>query len=507
MSLSVDKPPISSAPHSAAPAQTVPRTVARWEQAVLAGYSLAFLSKLFWIISVREFWYDEIFTITVARTGSLAAVWRALAAGADNHPPLSYWLVHLSESIFGQSEFAARLPAAVCFWAMTLCVFLFVRRRTSPSCAFAAMLFPLISSAYFFAYEARGYSPLLFCSALAVLSWQSLKWGRNSWLWSAGLTFGIAGAVYSHYYGILVLLPVAAGELVWVLRGRKVDWRVPASVAAAGVLCLGLVPIASASSKFSSGFWSEVSLVALKSVYEQLFSSTLFPACILIVVLALCRAMWHRQPDVAQESVVPAEEWAVAAAFLAIPLASYGLALFTHALLFRYVLPAIVGAGILLGFTLSETGRRRSWPGVMTCVVLGAYFLLRLAQPGFYDNQRTAEGLRLIRQLSALSAEPIVSGNFEYLAAYHYEPSLRRRLHLVSGGLAPTTHRALTNLRNLLPGIQITNAEDLLAANTSFLIVAPAQSALHKLVESKHQMILLPAYEQPVYRVSAKSGK
>src|SRR5215831_11438554 len=49
---------------------------------------------------------DEIFTFEVARLGSLSGIWRALAAGADNHPPLDYMLRHISMALFGQGELA-----------------------------------------------------------------------------------------------------------------------------------------------------------------------------------------------------------------------------------------------------------------------------------------------------------------------------------------------------------------------------------------------------------------
>ena len=37
--------------------------------------------------SNRAFWFDEIFTVAIARLGSMTDVWQALAAAADTSPP------------------------------------------------------------------------------------------------------------------------------------------------------------------------------------------------------------------------------------------------------------------------------------------------------------------------------------------------------------------------------------------------------------------------------------
>ena len=41
----------------------------------------------------RRFWFDEIFTVAIARLGSMTDVWQALASAADTSPPRIFVIV------------------------------------------------------------------------------------------------------------------------------------------------------------------------------------------------------------------------------------------------------------------------------------------------------------------------------------------------------------------------------------------------------------------------------
>lgn len=63
-------------------------------------------------------------------------------------PPLHIWLIALSMTIFGFSEFAARLPSLICLIATLVLCAIYARRCLSPSCArifsFVAPSFPFL---------------------------------------------------------------------------------------------------------------------------------------------------------------------------------------------------------------------------------------------------------------------------------------------------------------------------------------------------------------------------
>src|ERR1035438_3090715 len=104
---------------------------------------------------MRRFWYDELFTFYMCRLPSMSAVWSALKDGADLNPPLFYVVTRACQAAFGNSELATRLPAILGFLVMSLCIFHFVSRFGSRLAGLAAMTFPVITGAYYYASEAR----------------------------------------------------------------------------------------------------------------------------------------------------------------------------------------------------------------------------------------------------------------------------------------------------------------------------------------------------------------
>ena len=59
-----------------------------------------FLSSLY-IAAHRVFWFDELFTIHIARLSNWTAIWTALSNGVDALPPPYYMLVRAVDSFFG----------------------------------------------------------------------------------------------------------------------------------------------------------------------------------------------------------------------------------------------------------------------------------------------------------------------------------------------------------------------------------------------------------------------
>jgi 4-amino-4-deoxy-L-arabinose transferase-like glycosyltransferase len=134
-------------------------------------------------------WNDELYTYYVAVLPSMHDVWNALLARGEQTPPLFFVITRLSFRLFGVNELSIRLPEIIAVWGMTLCLYAFVRRRMSSLSALCAALFPLVTTAYPYAYEARAYGLVLGFAALALLSWQSATnaTSRARTLWLACL--------------------------------------------------------------------------------------------------------------------------------------------------------------------------------------------------------------------------------------------------------------------------------------------------------------------------------
>ncbi len=119
-----------------------------------------YLPSSLWIASHRLFWYQEIFTVLIARLPDLATIWRALSSPVDVMPASYYVLVRLFDRALGPSELAARLPSALALALGLLITFDCMRRLTDNLHALAGLA-------------------LLSCSHSAVLCFASN--------WSAGI--------------------------------------------------------------------------------------------------------------------------------------------------------------------------------------------------------------------------------------------------------------------------------------------------------------------------------
>src|SRR5689334_7230154 len=135
-----------------------------------------FVVGYLWLTCARAnrklFWFDELFSVTLARLPDVRALWSALEQGVDFNPPLFYLLTRWSELALGESHIGARLPEILAVGILCVCVFAFVARRSSVLGGIVAMLFPLTTTAYWYASEARPHALVLGCCGVALVSWQ-----------------------------------------------------------------------------------------------------------------------------------------------------------------------------------------------------------------------------------------------------------------------------------------------------------------------------------------------
>jgi hypothetical protein len=174
----------------------------------------------------KPIWYDEALTWHIARLPNPSAIMATLYDGADQNLPLTFFSVRAAHALFGYSEWSTRFPAQVGFWVMLLCLFTFLRRRLPLSCALAGTLFPFVTFAGPYAYEARGYALLLGAAGLALAAWQAAAEDRARRIALPMISFAFAIALSSHYTGALLAIPFGAGEVVRNYQRRKIDWPV-----------------------------------------------------------------------------------------------------------------------------------------------------------------------------------------------------------------------------------------------------------------------------------------
>ena len=251
--------------------------------AILAAF---YFATSIYIASHRVFWFDELFTMHIARLPDIKAIWTALGHGADSLPPTYYMVVRLFGDLFGNSEVAARLPSALALAAGLLLIFDCARRLTDGLHGLIALSVATCSFLPYYGYEARSYALYFMLSALALWVWFCTRDDKKS----SAIFFGVVLClgVTMHYYFVLCLVPFAIWEVLRGKRGQLASPKLIAGFVGAIVPAALLSPIIlSFSHKFSTGFWNRPSFGELRAIFPQLFPDGLFLLVLIVIWIVL----------------------------------------------------------------------------------------------------------------------------------------------------------------------------------------------------------------------------
>ncbi len=168
-----------------------------------------------------KLWFDELFTLYLAKLASP----QEIINFNDASPPLYPIIVHWLLPIVGNDALAVRLPATLGYCAMIVCLLAFCRRRLPAAFAFAASLLTF-ERACISQPKAEPMALVLGCAAGALLCWQMAAEGRRRGWAIALLAVCLALMVALHYYAIFFLVPLFLAEVVrWREFGKS--WTSP----------------------------------------------------------------------------------------------------------------------------------------------------------------------------------------------------------------------------------------------------------------------------------------
>lgn len=163
-------------------------------------------------------------------------------------PPLGYWLIAASLSVFGYDNFAVRLPNALAVGLTALAIFLFVRRWRRETVTALTASFIYLTSAEVFGLGTFTTLDTMF-SLFVGLSMLAFFLGRNAvgrdrttWLILSGLACGAAFLAKGFTGAVIPALTLLAW-LPWEKRCRDLltAWIVPVLAACLTVLPFGLI--------------------------------------------------------------------------------------------------------------------------------------------------------------------------------------------------------------------------------------------------------------------------
>jgi 4-amino-4-deoxy-L-arabinose transferase-like glycosyltransferase len=146
---------------------------------------------------------------------------------ALENPPLLEWMEAAMFSVFGLSDTVARLPSALCGFAVILLVYWLARRLTGDSFTALLAMFVMATTIYFLKYSARGMTdvPFTFFVLCAICAW-SLAADDPRWYLAAGACTAFAQLTRSMMG--LALPAVFVADLVVNRRRPPLRWAVPA---------------------------------------------------------------------------------------------------------------------------------------------------------------------------------------------------------------------------------------------------------------------------------------
>ncbi len=170
----------------------------------------------------RHLWHDELFTYYIAKASSIHQLLQDVQI--DLQPPLTYLVVRASLAMFGDSEFAIRLPFVLAFLIGSLCLYWFVAERLRPVYGLLAMLVFWSTPFLAYAYEARPYAFVVMFFGAAMLAWERATEPSRSIASIVLLALAVVGLMFSHFFSVLYMWPFCLAELWRSYTRRKIDW-------------------------------------------------------------------------------------------------------------------------------------------------------------------------------------------------------------------------------------------------------------------------------------------
>ena len=460
----------------------------KWGLWCLVGIALLYLSVTGLLASTRMLWNDELLSLYISQLTNASDFIAALSTGADQQPPPFYVLTHGVLAGFGTTHVTIRLPEIVGFLVMSLCLFRFVSKRLPVLYGLVAMVFPFVTGAYSYAYEARPYGLVLGFSSMSLLCWQEAAERSQRLWWLLGLALSSAATLASHYYAVFLMVPLGIGEVVRSLSRRHLDVPIWIALLSALLPLLAFIPLMQQIWTYAPHFWAKPEWTSIVWFYESLLTPTAVPlvAAFLAASLWSLREKGHESPPHLAVVTFPRHEVAAAIGFVAIPIVAIAVAKFvTGAFTDRYTLSAVIGVSILGTIALYRVPRQPALLGVCFIVAALVWFVVmgkNQANDYVWTTTKWSQAYDFLQKESD-SSLPIVVADFHTFMtlAYYAPPDIAARTVYLADPHAAIQHlgqdtvdRGGLELRPWLP-VNIAEYDAYMSTQEQFLLFARVQ--------------------------------
>mgnify|MGYP001594038629 CR=1 FL=1 len=451
----------------------------------LTGFSLCYFVTAVGLAKSGPFWFDELFTYYIARQCSAADIMAILRVPVDQQPPPFYFVTHAASRLAGDVHIGFRLPGILGVWLMSVCLFLFVARRTNALYGAFAMLTPLLLTTFSYAVEARPYGLVVGFCALGLLAWQAAADGRRRVVWLPVLALALAAGISSSYYAVLLLAPFGLGELVRTVHRKAVDWGIWLALGAGGGISFLYLPLVARSvDGFSSRNWASPSTGAIFSMYGRYLEDVAVPLVALVAALSLVLIFSgsNLKPEsLGNRNRAFPHEIAAGIGLLLLPVLGCAVAaLHTKMITARYVLPTVLGFTILFTLIAFRAARGGAAAGtVLFLVALGSVvaYQVPIARGTFRARRESTGTLRSLLAKQPAGLPVVVNDPRRFFEASHYEsPEIASRLYFLVDpeasyryGRVPYAGRGLLEMQRVAP-IHVRELAPFRKARKEFLV-------------------------------------
>ncbi|MBA3950445.1 MAG: glycosyltransferase family 39 protein [Rubrobacter sp.] len=181
----------------------------RWELVALGAVMVLGGFLRFYGLGIQSLWSDELASWYFSRSDGVLQVVRNVRE--DIHPPGYFVMLHFAQGLFGDSEWALRLPSAIAGWLSVPAIYLLGRRVYSGREGLIAALLVAVSwTGVYFSQETRSYSVLILLSIVTAFLWWNVMGGlrEERRLPKAETVAYVLAAIlcaYAHYFGALLV--------------------------------------------------------------------------------------------------------------------------------------------------------------------------------------------------------------------------------------------------------------------------------------------------------------
>jgi 4-amino-4-deoxy-L-arabinose transferase-like glycosyltransferase len=414
----------------------------------IAFLALTALVSLLWSHN-RLLYRDEFYQMWTDRVSSIGQMAHIQLTNPVALDPLAFHIVaHACIRVFGANAFAIRLPSLLSVLMMQVCIFIFVRRLGSERAAVFAMGFPALTCVMGYSLEGRPYGFMLGLFGLAMVSWQTAARRETDRSWALiVLATTLAIVLNTHFFGVLLLGPLAVAEVYRAFERKRLDFSMIASLAVGSAGIVFALPFLKAAKEFRRSYGSSsLSLKALVWPYIWTLANhtaTKLDRLIFVAVGAVVLiSLWTYGRGLIRKTISSHKsEQVFLVALTALPFFGYAATVVTSSFLEpRFVVGLVIGIAALtaLGlFSLCQSDRSRTFALTVLFVAIASTGAVHIRWQ-YEATRQTLDSMKLQPEIkAALLANPtrkLYIQDMESFAAvtfYEPDPEVRSRAVLL----------------------------------------------------------------------------